>query len=668
MSFIKNIKKLFVVITALGSLIACSTGGAPIKNSPSSNSIGVASGNSIAKTPGSSIGEPAGMSERNTENLETIAILGTNDIHGALVPMQLKTREKQGVEPTTYQTGGLAYLSGAIKILRSELGSRLIWLDAGDEFQGTIESNSEQGAPMVQFFNTAGVLAAAVGNHEFDYSPIPPETDLMAPLKARMREAHYPYLAANIMDKATGKPANLPNKQPHILIDAGKIKVGIIGLSTLDTPSTTRASHVETLSFADLKETTMREVQLLRSEGAQVIVVDAHVGLMCNQGRSTPGFAIRKPTTPQGECNPKDELVKFLHSLPAGTVDAVVSGHSHQLVHNWISGVPVIQGGSSGRYINLIYLTYDHSTNKLLTDRTKIEGPIPICPAVFKNQNDCNGDRPAPENGRGPLVQEEIHGQKLVADEQIEHEIIEPIVKKTGTIKKEIIGEAARPIPHERYKESQLGNLVADAVRASAHADVALVNSGGIRAPFESGPITYGEVFQTLPFDNAVAVMKVTGKELKLILRVAESGSRGFPPVSGARLRIIDPSQDAPASDLDENGKIDAWEINRLIEAKLDDGSAIQDQKTYTFATIDFLLTGGDDFGWPLSQISKDRINLDTGIILRDAVIKYIRSKGRPINTEAEPLFKASAPRLVFEKVSAKKSKKHSKKRHSHAS
>src|SRR5690242_20360712 len=111
---------------------------------------------------------PSESSFQNGE-LETVAILGTNDIHGALVPFSLQTREKGGAKPIHYEAGGAAVLANYIQILRSEFGEHMLWLDGGDEFQGSIESNLEKGAPMVQFLNAVGLHAAAVGNHEFDF-------------------------------------------------------------------------------------------------------------------------------------------------------------------------------------------------------------------------------------------------------------------------------------------------------------------------------------------------------------------------------------------------------------------------------------------------------------------------------------------------------------------
>ncbi len=582
---------------------------------------------------------------------ETIVIVGMNDFHGALAPLVLKTKEAPGTEPIEYESGGAAMFAAHVNRLREEFGPNLLVLDAGDEYQGTIESNLEEGAPVVQFYNALGVHAAALGNHEFDFGPVGAEGatgDILGALKQRMSEARFPFVVSNIVEKNTKRPPELPNSQPHLILNAGQVKVGVIGLTTLDTPITTRAAFVQGLQFTDLREATIREAAALRRAGAQVIVVTAHVGLKCSLGRAPIESTFRKESDPLGECGEKDEMVRLLRSLPEGTIDAVVSGHSHSLVHHWIAGIPVVQGGTRGQYLNVIYLTYDHDAGKLLTDRTRIEGPVPICREIFENQGDCNGDRPVPKNGRGDLETPVFHGRSMRADGSVEA-LLAPTFAKSAEEKKRIVGHAARPITHTRIEESELGNLVTDALREQMKTDFAFVNSGGLRAPFDQGPITYEALFRTMPFDNSVSVVTVTGKELRAILRTIESGSRGFFPISGLRVRVIDPKYDAPSGDLDKDGKIAPWEINRLIEVRSIDGKIIHDERKYKIATVDFLVTGGDDLGWAMGRIPRERIELGAGPVIREVVEAYFKNAG-PLNPPERPLIDPEKPRLKFEK------------------
>lgn len=431
----------------------------------------------------------------------------------------------------------------------------------------------------------------------------------------------------------------------------GKLKVGVFGLSTLDTPTTTRSTNIQTLAFEDLKTATLREAEALRKDGAQIVVLVSHVGLRCERGKAPASHALRKPSDAQGECGDNEEMVRLLRSIPAGTLDAVVAGHTHQIVHHWVAGTPVIEGGANGRYFNVIYLTYDWNQKKLLNERARIEGPVPVCPQVFQNQNDCNGDRPAPANGRGPLIAAKFKGERIEPVAAIER-AMEPVFARTAAKKAELVAEAARSIEHSRRGESPLGILFADSLREAVSADIGLMNSGGIRASIEAGPITYGSVFRTMPFDNAVSKLTLTGKELKLLLRIAESGSRGFFPVSGVKLKVIDPEYDAPSSDLDGDHKIAVWEINRLVEAKLADGQPIRDDAKYTVATIDFLVTGGDDLAWFMSQIPADRKELVAGPFARDALVTHLKrlAKLGPINSLEHPVYDAQVARFTFQK------------------
>jgi 5'-nucleotidase len=477
-----------------------------------------------------------------------------------------------------------------------------------------------------------------------------------------MREAKYPYLSANINNAATGEAEIFPNTTASRIFELGHVKVGVIGLSTIDTPRTTLPTNVKTLTFTSLHDATLKQAALLRASGAQVIIIDAHAGVFCDLNHGPQGHMLRKPTDAQGQCHGEDEMAKLLHSLPAGTVDGVVSGHTHSIVHHWIAGVPVVQGGASGRYFNIIYLTYDFTHHRVVSDRSRIEGPIPVCPAVFQNQGDCNGDRPAPKNGRGPLITPLFHRVAIHPDSSIQA-LLAPTFEIANRTKNQIYGQAATPLTANRGGEGALGNLFADALRSAAKTDFAIMNAGGIRADIEAGPITYGEIFRASPFDNTIVTIRASGKQIRNILRVAESGIRGFPPVSGMALKLIHPDVDAPSNDLNDDGKTDPWEINRLVEVRLPGGELLDDRKEYTLATIDFLVLGGDDWAWPISQINPQSIQY-TGILTREALASYIRTlttQDGAVNSPKNPLVSTSAPRLSF--VRPAKTKKTRKRR-----
>ncbi|MBY0471367.1 bifunctional metallophosphatase/5'-nucleotidase [bacterium] len=603
------------------------------------------------------------------QDLETITILGLNDLHGALAPLKLKTRERAGVTPVDYERGGAAMLASYVKTLRAEHGSRLLILDAGDEMQGSLESNLLHGSPVVQFFNSIGLQGAAIGNHEFDFGPVENGLDPLGTLKARAKEAKYPFLSANLISKKTGERPDISNTAPSVLLDVGRLKVGVIGLTTLDTPTTSRAEFVKELDFSDLKEATLRESKRLRNLGAHIVVATAHVGLFCNPAPGSPAAKLRgsrvwKPTDSQKECGPRDEMVRLLKSVPVGTLDAVVAGHTHQIVHHWIAGVPVIQSGTRGLQFHTIQLSYDLANNKLIPGASRIEGPVPVCSRVFENQQDCDGESTAPPQGRGRLVKPKFRGKVMEPDAPTEA-LLEPAIKKAAEVGGTILGEAILPLEYTRDRESAAGNLVADAMRFQLKADVGLINAGGVRSPIEAGPITYEEVFRMLPFENAVWILKLTGKELKLVLRVAENGSRGFFSVSGVQLLAIPLSKEAPATDLNGNHRIEPWEVNRIKEFWLDPGQGqelgrIKDDQYYRLALPDFLVLGGDDMAWVMSQIPTDRIYSENTKLIRELVKDYLAEK-QQVNSYGDPTIDPDRPRLILRDSGVKRKAKKSR-------
>src|SRR5688500_10460507 len=178
--------------------------------------------------------------------------------------------------------GGLATLASYINVLRQAHDDRVIVLDSGDMFQGTLESNLFEGAAVVRGYNRIGYAAAAVGNHEFDYGPLgedvvarKPGDDALGALKRNTELAMFPFLSANMVEKSTGKVPNWAS--PYTIVNRGGARIGIIGLSTPDTPNVTMASNVTTLSFTDPVSATIETARDLRAQGVDAVIVIAHM-------------------------------------------------------------------------------------------------------------------------------------------------------------------------------------------------------------------------------------------------------------------------------------------------------------------------------------------------------------------------------------------------------
>ena len=239
----------------------------------------------------------------NTADEVLISVIGTNDVHGQLLPKG--------------DRGGLTTFSGyvnALRAARAEDGGAVLLIDAGDMWQGTLESNLSEGASMVDAYNALGYAAAAVGNHEFDFGPVGPkpipETDSDDPrgaLKQRATEAAFPFLAANLIDQSTGQPVNWDNVQPAVMVDVAGVNVGIIGVMSEYALTNAIAANTSGLAVAPLTDAIEREAQILREAGTVIIIVTAHAGGECTEF-SDP--------TDTSSCNMHDEIFKVASALP----------------------------------------------------------------------------------------------------------------------------------------------------------------------------------------------------------------------------------------------------------------------------------------------------------------------------------------------------------------
>src|SRR6185295_4252523 len=204
----------------------------------------------------------------------TISLVGTSDLHGGVL--------SEGGR------GGLALLDGYVRNLRAARqadGGGVLLVDAGDLFQGTLESNLNEGQTVVSAYNAIGYAPAAIGNHEFDYGPIgpaatpaTPQDDPRGALKARAAEARFPFLAANIIDQSTRRPVDWPNVRPSAIVEVAGVRIGIVGLTTLRTLGATMAANTVGLEIAPLASTLATEAAALRASGATIVVAAAHAG------------------------------------------------------------------------------------------------------------------------------------------------------------------------------------------------------------------------------------------------------------------------------------------------------------------------------------------------------------------------------------------------------
>lgn len=358
----------------------------------------------------------------------------------------------------------------------------------------------------------------------------------------------FPLISANLSWKDSGKPVF----NNSVTIEKNGVKYGIFGLSTPETAYKTNPKNVSAVTFSDPVEAARKEVAALEAQGVTYIIALAHIGL--------------------------DESSEFTSDKIAAAVpgiDIIIDGHSHSLLpEGKLQGDTLI--ASTGDYLGHV-------------------GIVTI---------DANGAKKA------SLISPEDFTGKDSAIDTITSEI------QTGQdqLLSEVVGTTAVELDglrdHVRTQETNLGNLVADAMRIGTGADVAITNGGGIRSSIPAGNITKKDLVTVFPFGNYVVTKQVQGKA---ILEALEHGLRaypeslgGFPQVSGITI-CFDASKPAGS---------------RVVEAKIN-GQPLNADEKYLLATNDFMAVGGDDYSMFVSYPISNEFEA-----LEEILISHIKKAG----------------------------------------
>ena len=380
-----------------------------------------------------------------------LRVLSMNDLHGALYPRVTTWSEGRPV-------GGVATLDAMMDSATAQCRCPTIRLDAGDEMQGTLESNLLYGRSTVQAMNQMKIAAAVIGNHELDWG--------IDTLRARMAEAKYPWLAANLVDSVSGKrPAWV---KPYAIIQVDSLRVAVIGYMAGATKSMVRGENTAGLRWRTGLPAIADVLDEVKGKRPSVIILLAHEGGFCEQNG----------------CN--GEIFDLAKELPKGSVDLIVAGHTHVKLATEVNGIPIVEARSSGAAIGV--------TDLVRRTDGGVRGYVDVRTAF--------ADQVTPDSALGELTYQ--------------------MKKQTGPLASRQVATLAQPLD-KAHEDGQypLGIFLADAQRNLLRADVALMNNGGIRASLPAGSVTYENIFAVQPFGNRIVVVFINGKDLREVLEHA---------------------------------------------------------------------------------------------------------------------------------------------------
>ena len=411
-----------------------------------------------------------------------------------------------------------------------------------------------QGTPISNVFKGEPVIAVMNAMH-FDAMAIGNHEFDWGPdaLQNLQQRARFPFLSANLLDGQGGPPAGIT---PLTIMERKGLKIGVIGLTTAEVAYTTKPEYVRDLTVRRPEDVLPAQIQEARRRGARLIVVLSHSGL--------------------------DEDKALAQAVDG--IDVIVGGHSHTAVTSalLVGSTLVAQAGSYGFYLGVIHL--------------QIEGQLP-------------GDRRVTGTGGLALVSA---GPNDRPDPQVAA-IVDEYDRKIRVKFSEVVGETSVDLITSRERETNIGNLMTDAMRAAAGTEMAFQNSGGLRTNIAQGPITLEQIYTVLPFDNALITMDLSGTTVRELLEQSVVSEYGVLQMSGVAV-TYDASK--PAG-------------QRVVDARVN-GQPLDPSRTYRVATNDFLAAGGDRFtGFTQGK------NIAYGDNIRDIFVAYVR-KNSPVSPRVE--------------------------------
>lgn len=322
-----------------------------------------------------------------SQDEKRIVIASTNDLHGQYSPVVYNFRDNINKEEQSIQIGGTNVISTYFNILRQKY-KHIVLVDSGDIFSSATEHTNTK-----EFYESNGYDAITVGLRDFNLkvpSKIGSNTDLFQNFA---KTSKVPLLMSNLYELKTARVVEWEGTRSHLIKDVDGVKVGIVGIIPDDIVAQTPVNNRVGLFVENMLQSTLRHSRLLRSLGADIIVVLTHQGLDCGtdeaEAKKLPIAKVNFEPKSDKACDLKSALGVYLERLPPKLVDVVIAGRNHQKVANFVNGTLVMSGHPDGRSFNYAEFVINTKTRKIIEDKTVVHQPVFFCNEFFKETKDC---------------------------------------------------------------------------------------------------------------------------------------------------------------------------------------------------------------------------------------------------------------------------------------
>ena len=558
---------------------------------------------------------PAALAAKPEQKVVDIQILGLNDFHGqfgggephrqlrrthrlAPGPLPVPPNPPQtcipGGTPNCIPAGGVEYLATHVRNLRATNPSGTVFVSAGDLIGATpLLSALFHDEPTIEAFNLMGLDYNGVGNHEFDEGVnelLRMQNGGCHPVDGcgdgdGFAGADFQFLAANVKYTDGGQTI-FPPYAIHKF--AGGVKVAFVGMTLEGTDLIVSPDGIAAVDFLDEAETVNALVPVLKAQGVEAIVVLLHEG----GGANASGNGAGNVAASNSCATPLTGAIPQIVPMMDDEIDVVITGHTNWAVNCVIDGKIVTGAASQGRLVTDIDAQIDRATGEFILSSFAVNNRI---------------------------VTQDVAKAKDMTRLMAEYNVV---AKPIADV---IVGATNAPMIRTELtpgRESTLGRLIADAQLSSsqlagAGGQFALMNPGGIRANFDSGPITHGEAFAVQPFSNIVTTLTLTGAQIDTVLEQQFSINSGS---NAGQPRTPDPTVLLPST-----GFTYTWDAAAPLGSRVDPATiklnnvTIDPVATYRVVVNNFLATGGDDF--PIFNQGTNRVTGADDLVALEAYL-----------------------------------------------
>lgn len=541
----------------------------------------------------------------------TLTLLHLNDTHSNFLSTLLSVSFPPDSILYRMPVGSVARIATVVDSIRGEV-QNVLFIHAGDMVQGTLFYTLFGGEADAAVYNTMGLDAMCLGNHEFDRGS--------EGLRVLLEDAVFPVVCANLNVTSDSLLAGMI--VPYTLIEVGGEQLGIIGLIVEELVNVSSPSS-ETV-ILPVAETARLVIEQMEKDGINKIILLTHIGY---------------------------ENDIELASLLTGA-DVIVGGHSHSVLGD-LSGVGL---GSEGEYPTVVsgfdgedvLVVQAGSRATLLGNLTVVfdeTGHIAEyygTPLIVTGGEIQDASRNPVEGEALARVEVFIEESPLIvtADEDPAiRELVGIYEAELMTFAYEVVGTASEDLLHQRVPGGDLpgGSLIAPMIcdamlwkmdQVGLDADIAILNAGGARITVPTGDITVGTVYTLMPFGNSLAVLDLSGLQVVSVLEDAlsnifdDGNSDGsFPYTAGLRYTA-------------EAGLPDGERVISIEVIGPHGWAPIDPSGTYRVVTVAFLARGGDGYT-TFSGVEA----LDTGFIDAEVFMDYFSETGTLTPAESRIIF-----------------------------